>query len=254
MSRTSLLVSAAAILCLSACGGPSKGSPDPKDTRPSETIVSTGCADLIVLGARGSTQDPDKNYGVGGEARATAVQLAKQLHRSNGWTTRIVGVRYDAAASATQALYVEHVSDGARLMASRLKKLQATCPDARFVLIGFSQGAQVAHAAALDLPDSLAASVAAVAMIADPRRNPDDRIAQWTYGSAAPLPGRLGAGTPIGENLRDIAISFCVADDEICNGAGSPGQTPSKTHKEFYEQPSNARQTAKQIALILASH
>lgn len=254
MSRRWLAVTAATAACLAACGAPSQGSSKPADARASSPIVSTGCADLIVLGARGSTQDPDKNYGVGGEIRATAVELAEQLHQSSGATTRIVGIRYDAAASATQALYIQHVADGAQLMTSRLKKLRSACPEARFALIGFSQGAQVVHAAALDLPNSFAGSVAAVAMIADPRRNPDDRIRQWTYGSTAPLSGRLGAGTPIGANLRDVAISFCAADDEICNGAGSPGQTPSKTHKEFYEQPSNAQETAEQIALMLASH
>lgn len=250
MSRRWLAVTAAAV-CLTACGAPSQGPPKPESTRTSSPIVSTGCADLIVLGARGSTQDPDKNYGVGGEIRATALALAEQLHQSSGATARIVGIRYDAAASATQALYIQHVADGAQLMTSRLEKLRAACPEARFALIGFSQGAQVVHAAALDMPDSLAGSVAAVAMIADPRRNPDDRIGQWTYGSTAPLSGRLGAGTPIGANLRDVAISFCVADDEICNGAGSPGQTPSNTHKQFYEQPANAQETAERIATLL---
>lgn len=251
MNRSWFIPTATLAALLSACGGPTEGKPSADLTKAPTALVRTGCADVMVLGARGSTQDADKNYGVGTEVRATAVDLAKRLHASNGASTRIIGIRYDAAASATQAAYIQHVSDGATLLVKRLKKLSASCPDARFALIGFSQGAQVVHAAALDMPAALARRVGAVAMIADPRRNPEDRIAHWTYGDSAPRPGRLGAGTPIGENLRAVAISFCAAADEICNGNGSPGQTPSETHKTFYEQPKNANQTATQIAKIL---
>lgn len=232
---------------LVACSGepaPAKSAPEP--------IVDRGCATYTVLGARGSTQDATKNYGVGTEIRVTAVALAARLHHSApSTTTRIVPINYDASASATSAAYLQHVADGAELAESQIKKLGQRCPNTRFVLMGFSQGAQVVHATALDLPDSLAQRVGAVAMIADPRRNPDDAIVQWTYGTPAPRAGRLGAGTPIGANLRQVSISFCATGDEICNGSGSAGSTPSMTHKEFYEQPAHAEQTAKHIADLL---
>lgn len=243
----------AAALLLSGCFGQTQGTEDQADKK--TAIVADGCADVIVLGARGSTQNVDLNRGVGTEVRVSAEDLATRLHERTGGTTRIVAVRYDASASATQDGYVQRVVAGAALLAKQLDTLGRTCPDSRFALIGFSQGAQVVHAAALDLSDAAAARIGVVAMMADPRRNAEDPIVQWAYrGPAAPGSGRLGAGTPIPENLRNVAISLCVADDEICNAKGNPGDAPSKTHRTFYEQKSSARQTAQQLDLILASH
>ncbi|MFI5426495.1 hypothetical protein [Aeromicrobium sp. UC242_57] len=89
-------------------------------------------------------------------------------------------------------------------------------------------------------------------MIADPRRNAQDSIAHWTYGGAeATRNGRLGAGTPLPVDLRPVAISLCVAEDEICNAAGSAGQAPSETHRTFYEKPSSATSSAEQLHRIL---
>src|SRR4051794_37333914 len=94
-------------------------------------------------------------------------------------------------------------------------------PPTPFGLIGFKEGAQVTHAAALDVPSALASRIAMIAMIADPRRNPTDAITHWSYGKSAPRPGRLGSGTPVDPDVRQVAITLCAEGDEICNGRGS---------------------------------
>lgn len=242
-----LLVSA---LLLGGCFSESSGRNDPTDQ---SLLVGQTCADLVVIGARGSTQDPDLNFGVGTEVRLTVEQLARRLHRRSDTTLRIEAIRYDSSETATLEAYQANVARGARMMTRRLEKLEQRCPDSRFALVGFSQGAQVVHAASVDVSASVARRVPLVAMIADPRHNPSDDIVQWSY-AAAPVKGngRLGSGTPIDRDLQQSAIALCVEGDEICNDQGAPGGPPSATHKHFYEQESSARATARQLDRILA--
>lgn len=242
---------AAPLLALLLAGCSAATSGPAATTAPSGTVDRT-CADLVVIGARGSTQDPDLNGGVGTEVRVTLDRLVALVHRRSGASVHLEPIRYDASAPPTLDTYQDHVAEGARMMTSRLRSLARTCADSRFALIGFSQGAQVVHAAAADMSSSLARRVALVAMIADPRNNPHDRIKHWSYGAEpARGGGRLGPGTPIDANLRDVAISLCNPADEICNDRGAPGGPPSATHKHFYEQPATAAITAAHLDRVL---
>jgi hypothetical protein len=241
---------AALLLVLGACGsGP--GSPTHSTTSPAPhqaLLVSTKCADLVVLGARGSTQSATLNRGVGAEVRLSVEATARRLHQRSNTTVRIEAVRYDASGGAA---YVAQVGAGAQLMQRQLTTDARSCPHSRFALVGFSEGAQVVHAAAIDVPQALAHRVALIAMIADPRRNPTDAITHWSYGKSAPRPGRDGAGTPIDSDVRQATITLCAEGDEICNGRGNPGAAPSSTHRHFYEKPSSTRSTAQQLDRIL---
>lgn len=213
------------------------------------------CADLVVLGARGSTQDPALNSGVGTEVRRTTDRLVQLVEDRSDRTVRLEAIDYDSAAVATVEEFMAHAAAGSRRMAARLRSIARTCPDSRFALVGFSQGAQVVHGVAARMPSALARRVALVAMIADPRRDPDDQITHWAYGAeAATRPGKLGAGPAVDPDLRAAAISLCVAGDEICNDRGAPtGGGPSRTHKHFYEKPASVRATAAQLDTILQS-
>jgi predicted esterase len=240
----------------SACGGPSshdtaagRGS---SATQPVPATTDATCADLVVIGARGSTQNPDLNEGVGTEVRVTAAQLVRRLHRRTDVSVRLEAIRYDAGATATQQAYLAHTAEGSRMMTARLEKLEARCPSSRFALLGFSQGAQLVHGAATQMSSATAERVVLVGMIADPLRNPSDRVEQWSYaGPPATRGGRLGAGPAIDADLRDVAISLCVEGDEICNDRGAPGSPPSDTHKHFYETSAHARETAARLDAVL---
>lgn len=243
---------AAGLLLLAGCFDQTAGQDGDPSGSARGGLTDDRCADLVVIGARGSTQDGSRNLGVGTEVRRTAESLADRLSERSGATTHVEPVAYDAAATSTLDEYLDNVRSGAELLVERFDALARTCPDSRFALLGFSQGAQVVHTATGSLPRALIDRVAVVAMIADPTRDPADAIAHWTYGPRdAPHAGRLGAGAAIPADLRDRTITLCAPDDEICNDQGRPGGPPSKTHREFYESGSTARRTAGQIADLL---
>jgi cutinase len=236
---------------LAGCSGAFSSSDDgPSADGP--LLTSTRCADLVVIGARGSTQSLDKNFGVGTEVRRTVTDLARRLHERTDLTIRLEAVRYDSSEQSSLDAYQGNVRKGADLARDRLDALASTCPDSRFALIGFSQGAQVMHTAAVDVRADLARRIPLLAMIADPRHNPTDRITQFSYATS-PVRGngRLGAGSPIDPDLRRAAIAVCVEGDEICNDIGAPGGPPSDTHKHFYEDPENAAVTAAELERVL---
>jgi cutinase len=252
-------VAVALLLVLGACGSAPGTSTSSKHSASSTTsparhqalLVTKQCADLVVLGARGSSQSASLNRGVGAEVRLSVEATARRLHQRSNATVRIEAVRYDASGGAA---YQAQVGAGAQLMQRQLTTDAGRCPHSRFALVGFSEGAQVVHAAAIDVPKAVEKRVALIAMIADPRRNPGDAIAHWSYGEPAPRPGRLGAGTPIDPQVRGATITLCAPGDEICNGRGSPGASPSATHRHFYERPSSTRSTSQQLDRILRSN
>ncbi len=216
------------------------------------SLTGSECAGLVVLGARGSMQDPDRNLGVGTEVRVTVEQLARRLRDRSDVTVHVEPIRYDSSATATADGFLRNTAAGGTMMLDRLRTLAARCPDSRFALVGFSQGAHVVHTAALGVPAGLARRVALVAMIADPTHNPDDRIAQWSYAERPTTGhGRLGPGPAIPADLSRVAISFCVAGDAICNDRGAGGSGQSPTHKHFYESVATAKVTAAQLDRVL---
>lgn len=240
------------LVAVAACAGPSTGSPEQSPS--GGDLVSTRCADLVVLGVRGSGQDADLNRGVGKEVLRTVKDLAHRVGSRAGTSVRLEAVPYDASGAATTAMYFEHVGAGASLAERQADEIVARCPDSRLALVGFSQGANVVHELADDVPAALATRIDLIGMIADPRRNPGDTIPQWSY-AADPVPraGLLGAGAPIDADVSQVAISFCVEGDEVCGGAGGGvvGNRTSRTHRFFYEQPTNAAITAEQLDRVL---
>lgn len=215
------------------------------ETRASH-LTTTQCADLVLLGARGQDQTLDD---VGGEVKTTTKALVDEL--PDGRTVRLEGVDYDASTTRSDATYAQNVEAGARELARRQAELARACPASRFGLIGFSVGAEVVHRAVVDPVD--VDSIAVVAMIGDPVRNPDDRIRHVAYGTSEPQgSGSVARGAPVAEGLRHRTASFCVADDEVC-GAAERGRTivQSPLHKGFYEEPAHARETARVMVNIL---
>jgi cutinase len=245
--RTASLV----LLLLAGCSAAPSGSSSPEAAGTTDAT----CADLVVIGARGSTQDPTLNAGVGTEVRRTTEQLVARLQKRSDHTVGVQAIRYDAALTSTVDDYLSHTAEGSRMMTQRLRSLARRCDDSRFALVGFSQGAQVVHGTASSMGQRLAGRVVLVAMIADPTANPADEITHWSYADEPTRGnGRLGSGPPIDADLRGVAISLCVDGDEICNDRGAPGGPPSSTHKRFYELPSSTRETARQLDRVLRSH
>lgn len=230
-------------------------SSKPASRTPAPVLVTTGCADLVVLGLRGAGQSADHNFGAGQEILASVRAMSGDLHQDTDTTVRLEGVPYRAEIAPTSAFHRGNIDDGLNRTRARIAELDERCPDTRIALVGFSQGAQVVHELADDLPAALAEPVVLIAMIADPIRNPADSIASWTYGKAAPGPGKFGAGPTVSPALRDRTITLCTAGDEICNWPRGGYAGPlSDTHRHFYETEDHARSTGEQLAEIARKH
>jgi cutinase len=57
---------------------------------------------------------------------------------------------------------------GAIDVISRLKEQDAACPNEKFALVGYSQGAGVMHSAARRIPESIQQKIVAMVMFGDP--------------------------------------------------------------------------------------
>lgn len=250
----------AALLFVAGCG--SSASPLDRSAggspAASAALSSSRCADLVVLGVRGSGQAAGLNRGVGQEVLRTVTDLARLVDDRTGASVRLEAVPYDASGTATSAAYFQHVEAGVRLARRQAAAVLDRCPRTRLAVVGFSQGANVVHDLVDDLDDGIARRTVLAAMIADPQRDPDDAIRHWSYGDP-PLTGTglLGPGRPVAAEVRAAAISLCTAGDEVCNtepGRGVIGGRTSPTHRHFYERPATAQETARQLDDVLAAN
>ena len=193
------------------------------------------------------------NSGVGAEVLRSVEDMATRLHTGSDTTVRLEAVEYHAETAATLGEYQAGVADGRRRLGAQYERLSRDCQDSKVALVGFSQGAQVVHEFSHDLNTGQARNLVLVGMIADPRRNPDDTIAAWSYAAKpAPAPGKLGAGPRFSPSTRQQAITLCAAMDEVCNQPdANPPKTVSVTHKTFYEKASTVRSTGRQLTVIL---
>jgi cutinase len=220
-------------------------------TRP--PFVKTKCADLVVLGLRGSGQPSTGNAGVGEEVFKSIQNMATRLHTRSDTTVRVEAVDYRAARAATFVAYKAGVENGKRLLGAQYAKLLQECRASTFAFVGFSQGAQAVHEFSYNLSADRSRNLVLVGMIADPRKNPNDSITAWSYADKATTgQGNLGAGPKFTSHTRRIAVTFCVAADEVCNGPGVAGANAAAvTHKTFYEEADTVRSTGYRLDAIL---
>ncbi|MET1063198.1 MAG: hypothetical protein ABWX71_09915, partial [Aeromicrobium sp.] len=107
--RVPVLVAPVAALLLAACGPDGARTPVAADVT---GTASTPCADLVVLGARGSTQDPDLNSGVGTEVRRVTDHLIDRLAERTDLTLGLEAIRYDSSLAGSVAAYDAQTTDG----------------------------------------------------------------------------------------------------------------------------------------------
>ncbi|MBF6333539.1 cutinase family protein [Nocardia transvalensis] len=185
-------------------------------------LVETFVAGLLAVWAAGTV--------IGGSGNATAAAcssidlvVARGTHEP-GWLGLKVGDRLfaDLQAAVTSSLTAYRVDypadlldpfsvgDGSRDLVAHLTAQATACPDQRFVLAGYSQGAVVVHAAlgtwpatlvpgAAQLPPDLGDRVAVVLLFGDPLR---------LIGQSVPEPYSARTG------------SWCLDGDPVCQPGG----------------------------------
>jgi acetylxylan esterase len=175
---------------------------------------TTGCAVVHVIAARASTEQPGD--GIIGS-------LVSLIQSSVKATVTQEAVVYPATLSN----YASSVGQGDAAIEADLVKDAAQCPQEKFVLVGYSQGAQVVGDALGGGGDSpglgpttapvsaaIAARVLAVIQMGDPRRVPGFSFDVGTDPGATGLFPR-----PASESLGAVAAkiqSYCDIGDPFC--------------------------------------
>ena len=171
-----------------------------------------GCADVEIIGARASTERPGFGVLLG--------PLARNLTQNLDATVKSTAVDYPA----TLGNYNNSVRQGVADMAAKLKATAAQCADTKFVLMGYSQGAQVtgdvlagARGGQPAVPAAVSDRVAAVVLFGDPTFTSGEsfNVAQGNRsGVFARGRGELDA-------FADRTQSFCNRNDTFCQSGSS---------------------------------
>lgn len=167
---------------------------------------AAGCPDVELIFARGTSEPA----GIGRVGQALYDQLAGNL---GGRTLGAYAVNYPASYDFLAA------ADGANDATNRIAQLADQCPNTRFVLGGYSQGAAVVDmllgipplgnkvgevGSAPPMPQSLASRVAAVAVFG----NPSTKFGLPVSTAMEPFTGK--------------GIDLCANGDPICSQGRNP--------------------------------
>ena len=193
------------------------------------------CKPYIFIGARGSGQ-ADGFGNVVGATEAKLQSLAAgsglvesiALNTSDGYRAVPVYTDADLAALGEAALtrnvnlaatigvgrlrsYDSSVADGKSALTSMIERLAGDCPTSKFLLSGYSQGAQVVQDVVQNLGSALRSRIRGVAVFGDPRFNPYGSGTTGTFNPARH--GLLGQRPP---STGVATASWCIAGDPVC--------------------------------------
>ncbi|WP_063050074.1 cutinase family protein [Nocardia arthritidis] len=223
---------------------------------PSTQIRLTTCPALYALGIQGTGESsPDAAPSTDTGMLSTVFRPMMAKASDTGLVDRAY-VPYESGFGGATAggvvPYWDSVSGGLTRLRSMAETVAAACPNSRFAVVGYSQGAHVASMFAQEIGQGRgvlpAERVAAVALFADPTRNPGAPLFPGAPGKATPdpapgtsgdrlesiaaLPQAPATGGGIGPErdkaanfgaLTGRVASFCAAGDLACDAPdGAP--------------------------------
>lgn len=190
-------------------------------------LVTTTCADIVLLGVAGSgdrTPAKMKSFGGYGETVHNVLnRIESDIKTSSYRTTRVTTYKKEAlnypAAGLPKKLsevapYVKSADTGVTKLRDRITYYRKTCPSAKVVVVGYSQGAWVTHAALASFGTNtdVVKNVKATILLADP--NNDTSV---MYGNLLDTSGKhvwesqwnkiKGLGTASESALRSAATA-----------------------------------------------
>ncbi|MBF6195204.1 MULTISPECIES: cutinase family protein [Nocardia] len=228
--------------------------PDPAG--PSTQIRLTTCPALYALGIQGTGESsPDAAPTTDTGMLSTVFRPMMAKAPDTGLVDRAY-VPYESgfggATAGGAAPYSESVADGLARLRGMAATVADACPNSRFAVVGYSQGAHVASMFAQEIGQGRgvlpAEKIAAVALFGDPTRNPGAPLFPGAPGKATPdpapgtsgdrlvsiaaLPQTPATGGGIGPErdkaanfgaLTGRVASFCAAGDLACDAPdGAP--------------------------------
>jgi hypothetical protein len=194
---------------------------------PVTASADADCPDILVLGSRGSGESAEGNEGVGAtvvpfwhefEQRVPAdlsVELWHNPYRATAVAGPIAGLTGLLAWLSRGELgrYRLSVGDGRKKLTAELTT-RAQCGNTRFVLTGYSQGAQVSADVYATLPPAVADRVIGMVLFGDPKFNSKSQSAEGNFEV-----GRNSLLGTRGEFRRPgQVLSYCHFLDPICQG------------------------------------
>lgn len=200
-------------------------------------LVTTTCADIVLLGVAGSGERTDakiKEFGGYGETvRNVLNRIESDLKASSYRTTRVTtfkkeALNYPAAGLPTKVTatevtnYVKSADTGVTKLRDRIAHYRKTCPSAKVVVVGYSQGAWVTHAALASFGTNtdVVRNVKATILLADP--NNDTSV---MYGNLV-----NSSGKHVWESQWDKIKGLGTAGESALRSAA----TVSTTAREFW--------------------
>lgn len=200
------------------------------------------CKPIVVIGVRGSGQGGPKSLtkkAAPPEPSETPVKTVIEQLRAlvgpvAGPTMSVIDLPYPAIpvkvdipdwipsnpwTSSKAVDYLSYEYDGSRqdgesTLELYLNVLNIQCPGASFVLVGYSQGADVIGDQLPRLQPQVRQKIAGVALFGDPRFNPTSRAVKSTFD--ANRSGMRGARPEFPSEVP--VVSFCRYRDVVCQG------------------------------------
>jgi len=206
----------------------------------------TGCPDVQIVGVRGSGQ-----AGFGEQVGDVISPLQANI-RAAGRSVSSYALEYPAISISDSlglvllnGAYDNSVQRGAQSLRVAVDEISIECPETQMVLIGYSQGAQVIKVAMENTVPY--ARVAAVVLLADPTRDPEQPGIRRLGGRVGLRGGSFGP-ISLPEYLRPVAVDVCASDDGICER----GRFDLVAHIDGYGEFSGA--AARQVMPLIVSH
>ncbi|WP_114422226.1 cutinase family protein [Nocardioides houyundeii] len=244
-----------------------------------ERSAASTCTDVLVVGIDGNGQGRKAKYGAVVAKVANKVTARATAQNRSVTTSRIrVGTPANtvlkggrkAGTPATKAVSKKQlrrwkapVSAGVKKTRTLLAKRMASCPEQQVLLVGYAQGAAVAHLVSqkLDKAGKLG-NVAGVVLVSDPYRVPKSSAGR-PLGKPSAGNGSKGVIARFGKSVGDVpgsvptfrAISVCHRADLVCNPRRTKVGKALKVSGSYHKGASKAvlRQAAdaawKQLSL-----
>ncbi|MDW8808159.1 cutinase family protein [Streptomyces scabiei] len=169
------------------------------------TATAAACTDIDVVSARGTFEPGTLGFIVGDPVYAA---LQKKIA---GKSLSSYKVNYPADLSPTSA------AQGNADLVNHVRSQAASCPNQRFVLVGYSQGANVVdNSIGISSAGAVVGSpiVATIPAALEPRVS-----AVLLFGNPIRAIGKSVTGT-----YQSRTVDFCAAGDPVCeNGGGDVG-------------------------------
>lgn len=251
--RLAGLVAATTVAVATATAGSAYADP-PDSATPALPVA--GCPALYALGIQGTGESSPDAAPTTDTGMLSTVFMPLLARAADPSLVARAYVPYESGfggfTGGGPVPYVESVQGGLTRLRDMAREVAARCADTRFAIVGYSQGAHVASLFAQEIGQGRgvlpAEKVAAVALFADPTRNPGAPLFPGSPGKRTPDPAPGTAGervatiaalpqTPVsGGGIapdRDVApnfaaltgrvASFCAAGDLACDAPeGAP--------------------------------